>query len=164
MIVTISIHIVSFFSIRILSAFYLNPSNLKVSSCSKVSFVHENEKVGGFEDKTISQCQCKVPPWELLGTTSICFQTQSQFQYSRNLKLDWTFVFKSIWPSFDNLDSELPIAWMWRKLSCVVYKRWGRWRETKHAVNQSIIRRLNKSQSINHQQIKHKSINQSSED
>ena len=62
MIVTISSHIVSFFPIRILSAFYLNPSNLTVSSCSKVSFVHENEKVGGFEDKTISQCQCKVPP------------------------------------------------------------------------------------------------------
>ena len=82
-------YIVSFFPTRIL--FDLDLSNLIiVSSCSKLSFVHEKEKVGVLEEnKTISQCQCKVLPWELLGRTSICFSNSVSTSYywrGKNIK------------------------------------------------------------------------------
>ena len=68
-----SFHIVSFFPTIIPHRQIFTSDLITVSSCSKVSFVHEKGKSWGLEDKTISQCQCKVPPWELLGRTSICF-------------------------------------------------------------------------------------------
>ena len=85
----VTTYIVSFFPTRIL--FDLNLSNLIiVSSCSKLSFVHEKEKVGKLEEnKTISQCQCKVLPWELLGRTSICFSNSvstSYYWWGKNIK------------------------------------------------------------------------------